>query len=123
MKSSRSVATTVMVLIALCCLITAPLTWAEGPFDVDNSTGQDRSTQQPLPGDGQNDGDGEDVLRGSDDGGTDWYFGLLMRITLKFLLNDVALSDQTETGAMQAGTVAGDDLAARARVSPHGASR
>lgn len=89
MKSSRSIATLLVMLIAFGCLIGVQFVRAEGPFDVDNSTGGGRTGTTTGFGDsGQPDGDDEMVApirKASAFIGGDWFTGIILRVSFAYV--------------------------------------
>ena len=89
MKSSRSIATLLVMLIAFGCLSGVQFVRAEGPFDVDNSTGGSRTGTTTGFGDpGQPAGDDEIVTpirKASSFVGVDWFTGIILRVSFAYV--------------------------------------
>ncbi len=88
MNSSRSIATLLVMLIAVGCLVGIPPAKAEGPFDVDNSTNpanRGSGTLVVQPDDHGIGSDGNTAVLRSATGiiGGDWFTGIVSRLALK----------------------------------------
>ena len=106
MKGSKLIATVTVLLIALGCLLFTPMTWAEGPFDVDRST-NDEGRNNAI-GDHPNssgEGDGfEDTAFCSGDTPSDWwYMGLVLRTSIQFIFDNLHKADHTTTRMQRSG--------------------
>lgn len=86
MNSSRSIATLLVMLIAIGCLVGIPPVKAEGPFDVDNSAGGGRGPgTTAIQPDDQNGSDGNTAVLRSATGftGGDWFTGIVSRLVIE----------------------------------------
>ncbi len=98
MKTSPTMVPVLLLLIAFGCFLAAPAVLAEGPWDGENSGGN-----QPLHGSTTTVHDNDDlpgdinaILRGSEHRqGGDWFLGLFYEVTLKLVIDFYVIPGST----------------------------
>ena len=124
MKTSPTMVTVLLLLIAFGCFMTAPVTFAEGPWDRDDANGGGVSGGNTTGfGDGQDDGDGDAILRSSGDTGRDNESTLMLaiRTSLKYFLGYMEIN-QPALQTDRAGLGGVHDPAVVTTNSPHRAA-
>ncbi|HOD67268.1 MAG TPA: hypothetical protein PK186_11235 [candidate division Zixibacteria bacterium] len=87
--SSRSTAGLLVLLIALGCMCGVQFVRAEGPFDVDNATGGNKTLPtstigHPQPGDPSGDDGVTAPTRAASVVGGDWFTGFILRVSFNY---------------------------------------
>jgi len=105
MKSFPTMVSVLLLLIAFGCFISAPVVVAEGPWDVENSTGGTRAAGGNTTIDDGTGSDFEDPMLKSGEHSDDAIgtVELLWRVSLRFFMSQltVSFSDQTVSSVMQ----------------------
>lgn len=103
MKSPRSIATFLVMLIAFGCLCGVQFVRAEGPFDVDNTSGGSQTNWTTSIGEPEQpeDPDGEDGIavphrKASGVIGGGWFSNLMLRVSFEFIYDHLIVTKGTK---------------------------